>query len=138
MIEADKRTLAIIDKVIMDAQNTITMLCGTEILLSAEIKDLSTTPYGALKRAICDAMKVRWIDVLSRKRGDEITGARQLYCYFRMQYYDGKCEHVGKEIFRDHTTVLKSVLVIDGFIDVQDELIAPAVKKIKQQLFNEA
>lgn len=73
---------------------------------------------------VCTHLGVSVEDVKSTSRKAEITEARHYYCYLASKAYCGyKLVRIGKEVNRDHATVLHAKSKILNYLDVDLETV---------------
>ena len=74
--------------------------------------------------AIAHATGYTIAEINAKRRGtDEIVAVKQLYCYIAKKVTTASLTAIGYELGgKDHTTVIHSIKVIEGFIEVKDSI----------------
>lgn len=83
-----------------------------------------------------DVFSVTKTQLRSKTRKREVVFYRQLFCYILavQKHFETSLAEIGKQIDRDHTTVLYSRDTIKGFLDIGDTKTTTALNKIQSQL----
>jgi chromosomal replication initiation ATPase DnaA len=127
--------LPVVFKVISDAEVLLMNLTGFKIDLVMQLKNrVFLTGIDAkkniLQKMVCQQFNVSWAQIISNKRDRNITGARHTYMYLSKTMLGLTLTAVGRELNKDHTTVIHAVKTITNLIHVQDD-IAGKVETIK-------
>lgn len=75
--------------------------------------------------AICDVFEISEDYLCSRRRVREVTQARQMYFKIAREYLGMTLKSIGASLRADrkgydHTTVMYSIKLVDGLMDIQD------------------
>jgi hypothetical protein len=96
-----------------------------------------TTKIGLdrILQTVCNHLKVEVHRVKSRNRLREYCTARHIYCYLATQSYGGHTlVNIGKEINRDHASVLHAKRKITNYLEIGDSSTTKVVNYITGQL----
>lgn len=85
---------------------------------------------------ICDHFGVEWKAIIKDVRTRNIAAARHMYCYIMYEYVGETLTQIGARLNRDHSTVLNSLRVIKGFIEVNDQNVMECLNPIINRLNN--
>lgn len=97
-----------------------------------EIKELHET---WIREAVVAAFKIDWLEIKSSSRFQNVTTARYAYCYLVRSFLNYSYQSIGAILNgRDHTTIMKAVSVTQNLLDVDDQLMAPKLNGIIDQL----
>jgi chromosomal replication initiation ATPase DnaA len=88
-----------------------------------------------LKAAICDACEITWQEMLLKKRHHKHVVARQLFCWYAVNFYNYKKVFIGSILGgRDHTTVIHSVHHVNDMIETNQSEYVIAMHIINEKL----
>lgn len=85
----------------------------------------------ALVKIVCQYYRVREVELLSDRRTGGITLPRHIVCYLANQYLLYSLPHIGRQLHRDHTTVLHGRRRI-AYLITRDEKLAAEIKDLEQ------
>ena len=83
---------------------------------------------------ICRASGISRAAIISNSRKTEIVAARQAYCYYARKYTKKSFDRIGRDINRDHATVLHSVRTVNDLLDAKDSMMLDLVNKVNKYL----
>lgn len=96
-------------------------------------KDNDTVTAENVIKCVCDYYKVTKTDILGSNRKAELVKARQVACYLMYEILNLPLVTIGKQMNRDHATVIYSKNKITGLID-KNVAIAKEVDDIKSTI----
>lgn len=86
-----------------------------------------------LKESICDHYRVTDEELTSRSRLGHIVEARRMFCYLSRILTPKSLKYIGKQINRDHATVLHQFNNITGYVHVKDSAIISDIDDITRE-----
>jgi chromosomal replication initiation ATPase DnaA len=69
--------------------------------------------------------------IKGKRQAREVTTARQVYCFVARKMTGCSLCEIGRVINRDHSTVLYSIRIVQGYVDVADGNIIDVIGRIK-------
>ena len=91
------------------------------------------TPATVLTR-VCQALGADEKMVRSKSRVQSLCIVRHIYYYVSFSYYKLTSGSIAKEIGRDHTTTLRSVTTVEGWIKIADPMCMEMLKTVEEKL----
>lgn len=123
-----------IKSLLKECEENISIVLNTPVIVKITINERRIT-HEMLVALIEDSFQLPWPDIKSRKKSTPYVTARHIYCYVSKKYTKDTVSAIGKRIGqRDHTTVLNSLNVIEGYIKNNDEYVMHHLKPILKQL----
>lgn len=68
-----------------------------------------------IMKAVAEAYGVTLEDLRSHSRIARLATARAVVCYLLYRYYNYSLKDVGRMVLRDHSSVMHSVRLVEGF-----------------------
>lgn len=93
-----------------------------------------------IMKAVAGAYGVTLEDLRSHSRVARLATARAVVCYLLYRYYNYSLKDVGRMVLRDHSSVMHSVRLVEGF-NLWPTMYAVdlnIINNIKQKLFSDA
>ncbi len=89
-----------------------------------------------LQKIVCNEFLTTWDDVLSISRKTKVVAARHTYIYMLRTSLLENVVDIGRQLNRDHTSILHALNAIKGYYDVKDEIVTK-IENVKKQ-YNDA
>jgi chromosomal replication initiation ATPase DnaA len=92
-----------------------------------------------IKKTICEVMDLKENVMIARCNKYELVVSRQIYCKLAREILNLTLSEIGKEINRDHATVLHSIKEIDSRLQFDSPspfLYGKSVKSVYEKCFN--
>lgn len=138
MSQIKKEAYPVIFKIINDAEYSLCQLIGSKVKLTIEVGESAITQIEAnkmrLQNLICQEFSLSWADMTRGPRTRKITDARKVYCYMATYFLHQTCTQTGKDINRDHTTVIHLRNACTGLIEINDSLVTN-IENVKKALY---
>lgn len=132
MIPVDLVSLPAINKIIADAEEMLTGLCGMKVTVFIKIPQKDELNVLAIQQQICEAFEVSWSQIAGRSRKGIIPKARFAYCWICKQYLGMNLKEIGDTIGgRDHTTVIHALSTVKDLLDTKDAIMNPMLRVIE-------
>jgi chromosomal replication initiation ATPase DnaA len=139
-VYTDVLKMPIVVKIIADAEMDILIKTGVEVKLAGQLGNVERTEYykkTLLRELVCEAYGCTWEGILSESRIKEKKDARHAYIYLLFTEFKGQSKNgIGRELGKDHGTIINALNRIKGFYEVGDSFI-DKLELIKKQLANE-
>lgn len=131
----DITTLPAISKIVSDAEDMLTNLCGTRVTVVIKMPRREELSMITIQEQVCNAFGVTWSQIVGKSRKGIIPKARFAYCYLCREYLKMPLQAIGDTIGgRDHTTVMHALSTVKDYIDTKDVIIAPMLKIIEETI----
>jgi chromosomal replication initiation ATPase DnaA len=139
-VYTDVLKMPIVVKIIADAEMDILIKTGVEVKLAGQFGNVERTEdykKTLLRKLVCEAYECTWEGILSESRIKEKKDARHAYIYLLFTEFKGQSKNaIGRELGKDHGTIINALNRIKGFYEVGDSFI-DKLELIKKQLANE-
>jgi len=85
-------------------------------------------------KAIEQVTGMSWQEITSKSQKNEVVIARQLFCYYMRKLTKRSLAQIGRQIWKDHATVLHSVKAIENYIATKDICTLNMMRQLEQHL----
>ena len=136
-------TQNLIGQVLKMAQDDLEAITGQPVLLTLVMLPMEDLPEGKrkellLKKAVCDACAISWLELKSQSRKRDVTMARQLFCYFAKDTLNYSLKAIGDIVGgRDHSTVIHSIKTVEDLLAAGDAAMTFRFKAVQKKLNTE-
>lgn len=83
-----------------------------------------------IRKSLPTILNVKWDDIQGKCREAWIIVPRQMYCYFMSKYGNVTAKNIGKELDRDHTTILSAIKRVSDMLHCEDDVYTDAHSKV--------
>lgn len=132
--------LPVVYKIVADTEHSLQLLLGSKVKITFKLADEALTideaQTLALQQLVTSELGVSWQTIISRNRKIRVAMARQVYCYLSVHLLGKSLSEIGREIKRDHTTIIAARKRIDDLISVND-VVKDHINKIKQRFYED-
>ena len=105
------------------------------VLLTAFIPGTSKISLNELKQIICKYTGVSYENVLHRSKYGRQVLTRQLISFYAREHFGYSFSEIAADLKRkDHTTILKSIRKVKGYIETGDQAICDLMVKINLEM----
>ena len=126
-----------VKNIIESAEKEILNTTGVKIKLHGtlgNVEQMISPKKLKLRVLVESAFKTSWNSIVGQSRVTNIKMARHVYAYLLfMEFREENKSSIGRELNRDHGTIISAINRIKGFYKVGDEIIEK-IDTIKKQL----
>ncbi|MFL5811345.1 MAG: helix-turn-helix domain-containing protein [Flavisolibacter sp.] len=132
----DQQLLPAINDIIIDAENKLSKLVGTPVIMKMHLKNTELNE-ALLQELVCSAFNVTWRDITGNSRQQDIADARHVYWWLSIKMLGKRPSTLARECGKkDHTTVLHGRDRIEDLMDHGRDNLCKTIKNIEGEILN--
>lgn len=132
-MQVDAQLLPAINEIISNTELKLRSLLGFHVNLRIELNN-GEINEAYIQNMVCSYFGVSWKDIKSPKRETDIKNARFVYIWLSIQWLRKTLVAIGKDLNRDHTTILHARDAVKDLLDVEDAIYHKAIATIEIKL----
>lgn len=132
-MQVDAQLLPAINQIISATEIQLRKLIGINISLRLELHNTEINE-AYIQTLVCSYFGVAWKDITGTSRECTIKNARFVYCWLCIQWLRKSLTSIGKDVNRDHTSIIHARDTIKDLLQAKDEVITKAIAYIETKM----